>query len=174
MPIDRRQNADSQRSIGKQEADRWGRQPIDLVTSACYRTLTLNVLWTSSPCFPPFQLRFLAGITCLYPAWVDAIVGVVADRIPRVCARAVISDRTKTTDADRRRLGRSPSSDSRHVWPTFVLGHYMCNGNGPANRKGLVRSGAIQSFAWQPAVSRPDYGAIESLSAWDGFDNHRG
>jgi len=41
----------------------------------------------------------------------------------------------------------------------------MCNGNGPANRKGLVRSGAIQSFSWQPAVSRPDYGAIESLSA---------
>ena len=115
-----------------------------------------------------------SSFPCLYPAWVDAIVGVVADRIPRVCARAVISDRTKTTDADRRRLGRSPSSDSRHVWPTFVPGHYMCNGNGPAHRKGLVRSGAIQSFAWQPAVSRPDYGAIESLSAWDGFDNHRG
>ena len=40
---------------------------------------------------------------------------------PAQC-RAVISDRTKTTDADRRRLGRSPSSDSRHEWPTFVLG----------------------------------------------------
>jgi len=42
----------------------------------------------------------------------------------------------------------------------------MCNENGPANRKGCVCFRAIQSFAWQPAVSRPDYGATESLSAW--------